>query len=343
MKRYNNRDRSRSRGAGGKGGGEAGGAEGAQSGQYTMISKEVERFLIANAHLNVEERTADKLRKAPPEIQSLVMRRGNLDGTRDPNAVLITRIRNSMDGLKPVPEGDKKSAEVERFLSLEFVEPHAAAKLRRASKIVQDAVIARGSLAGTRDPTAVLMARIRDGETKYGPTDKSSSAAAELAAIAAGAVGATGEDSYYSGDLYSSLAAHYGEEYARAYITQVSMAQMAQYQQFNAYEVEETPPDEPTLAEITGLQPMLELADGAIASAEVAAEPAEEENEEEAEEEEDDDLCGEDLLTATMAALEQLRETQLETQRLPKAGASGSTPAPPTQEHKPWESMGNAY
>eukprot|EP00928_Gymnodinium_smaydae_P027572 TRINITY_DN21286_c0_g1_i2.p1 TRINITY_DN21286_c0_g1~~TRINITY_DN21286_c0_g1_i2.p1 ORF type:complete len:278 (-),score=77.15 TRINITY_DN21286_c0_g1_i2:163-996(-) len=115
----------------------------------------------------LEERAAQRLRGAPEEVQRMVLGRGTLSGTRNPSAVLISRVRNAEDGLKPVtvPASD----DVERFLKVENVEPHAAARLRRSTPIVQKLVIARGTLSGTRDPSAVLMTRIRDAEKEAGP------------------------------------------------------------------------------------------------------------------------------------------------------------------------------
>lgn len=52
--------------------------------------------------------------------------------------------------------------EVEHFLSLNSVEPHAAAKLRSLPRALQRSVLERGSLMGARDPSAVLISRVRD-------------------------------------------------------------------------------------------------------------------------------------------------------------------------------------
>lgn len=52
--------------------------------------------------------------------------------------------------------------EVEAFLSVNPVETHAAAKLRSLPKHLQRIVMDRGSLGGARDPSAVLISRVRD-------------------------------------------------------------------------------------------------------------------------------------------------------------------------------------
>jgi len=55
--------------------------------------------------------------------------------------------------------------EVEHFLASNSVEPHAATQFRGLPAHVQTLVMSRGSLAGARDPTAVLMARMRQAKS----------------------------------------------------------------------------------------------------------------------------------------------------------------------------------
>lgn len=52
--------------------------------------------------------------------------------------------------------------EVEMFLSMNTVESHAATKLRSLPRNLQRQVLDRGSLMGARDPSAVLISRVRD-------------------------------------------------------------------------------------------------------------------------------------------------------------------------------------
>mmetsp|Transcript_56764 Transcript_56764/g.135214 ORF Transcript_56764/g.135214 Transcript_56764/m.135214 type:complete len:764 (-) Transcript_56764:92-2383(-) len=54
------------------------------------------------------------------------------------------------------------NAEVESFLQQNPVEPHAATRLRQLPPQLAQLVLQRGSLFGGRDPTAVLLGRIRD-------------------------------------------------------------------------------------------------------------------------------------------------------------------------------------
>lgn len=54
------------------------------------------------------------------------------------------------------------SPEVEAFLAANPVEPHAAQRLRTLPPEMQRLVLERGSLLGARDPSAVLISRVRD-------------------------------------------------------------------------------------------------------------------------------------------------------------------------------------
>lgn len=130
------------------------------------IAEQVEALLQREQGL--EDHAIQLLRSKPAAVQQLVLSRGGFQGSRNPTAVLVTRIRNAEDGLKPVLESQKANEEVERFLIIERgIEPHAAKKLRTSSKAVQDVIMGRGTLQGTRDPTAVLMTRIREAERDH--------------------------------------------------------------------------------------------------------------------------------------------------------------------------------
>merc|ERR1719359_877786 len=59
------------------------------------------------------------------------------------------------------PANTVTNPEVELFLQHNPVEPHAATRLRSLPMELQKIVLSRGSLFGGRDPTAVLLGRIR--------------------------------------------------------------------------------------------------------------------------------------------------------------------------------------
>lgn len=172
------------------------------------LGPEVEAFLRAEPEL--EERAAVMLRSKGAEVQRLVLARGGLSATRNPTAVLISRIRNAEEGLRPVLETERAPEEIERFLIIERVEPHAAARLRRAPRVVQQAVVSRGSLAGTRDPTAVLMTRIRDAEKEHAPSSDPLVAIQQAAQAAQDAADPYGSDPQaYALAYYAQMQAAY--------------------------------------------------------------------------------------------------------------------------------------
>merc|ERR1719498_2364345 len=59
------------------------------------------------------------------------------------------------------PANTVTNPEVELFLQHNPVEPHASTRLRSLPIELQKIVLSRGSLFGGRDPTAVLLGRIR--------------------------------------------------------------------------------------------------------------------------------------------------------------------------------------
>merc|ERR1719345_622633 len=59
------------------------------------------------------------------------------------------------------PTNTVPNPEVELFLQHNPVEPHAATRIRSLPMELQKIVLTRGSLFGGRDPTAVLLGRVR--------------------------------------------------------------------------------------------------------------------------------------------------------------------------------------
>jgi len=115
---------------------------------------EVEAFLAVNP---IEPHAASRLRSLPPEFQAMVIQ-NSLEGARDPTAVVIGRIR-MLPG--PECEAPRANPEVEAFLANNTIEPHAASRLRSLPPEQQQMVI-QNSLVGARDPTAVVIGRIRN-------------------------------------------------------------------------------------------------------------------------------------------------------------------------------------
>eukprot|EP00930_Biecheleria_cincta_P106076 TRINITY_DN9931_c0_g1_i1.p1 TRINITY_DN9931_c0_g1~~TRINITY_DN9931_c0_g1_i1.p1 ORF type:complete len:459 (-),score=65.42 TRINITY_DN9931_c0_g1_i1:22-1365(-) len=112
-----------------------------------------------------------------PHQQERVMQSGSLDDARDPTAVFLARIAKvaaspgpgqSKFGVGPLgsPGGQMAAGapateeEAQAFLAPFSVQPHAAQRFLALSAVDKGLVMARGSLANVRDPTAVLVSRI---------------------------------------------------------------------------------------------------------------------------------------------------------------------------------------
>jgi hypothetical protein len=83
---------------------------------------------------------------------------------RTPSPPVLPPRAPTPEGPRPVSQTEWAPEVIERFITNEEVEPYAAARLRRAPRVVQQAVVLRGSLTGSRNPTAVLMTRMRNAE-----------------------------------------------------------------------------------------------------------------------------------------------------------------------------------
>jgi len=147
----------------------------------------------------VEEPAAAAFRELPESMQQLVIAAGSLGGSRDPGAVLVGRIGKARKGQlqpqtpknpgdwfcsgcadlqfarnvkcrncgteKPMPQGCEglppaKKEEVEQYIAQNAIQEPASSRLRDLPPNTQAIVLASGGLAGARDSTAVLLARI---------------------------------------------------------------------------------------------------------------------------------------------------------------------------------------
>merc|ERR1719401_1884028 len=136
------------------------------------MKDEIDKFLQTN---DVDERSSNDLRDCPPEVQRIVLSRGDLSTARNPSAALIARIRDARHSIAAGPRdsrsmGGSGDPEVESFLRSNEVDESAAASLRSCSSEVQRTVIARGDLTGARNPSSALLSRIRDA--KQGGSDR---------------------------------------------------------------------------------------------------------------------------------------------------------------------------
>merc|ERR1719267_71832 len=133
-----------------------------------MAEARVEEFISANKGLDAQ--AADALRSTSREVQNAVLERGAVTG-RNRSVVLIRRIRQAEEALM---ESSNLEGQLEQLCAT--VDSHAGSALKgstrevqravltSASSRVQKAVVAQGSLAGAKNPSAKLIARVREAE-----------------------------------------------------------------------------------------------------------------------------------------------------------------------------------
>mmetsp|Transcript_70485 Transcript_70485/g.168810 ORF Transcript_70485/g.168810 Transcript_70485/m.168810 type:complete len:289 (-) Transcript_70485:119-985(-) len=139
-----------------------------------MAREEVELFLQIN---NIDTAAARELRNEPVHVQLAVLERGPLRACVNPSGALVARIRDAKrgvlgsggnkygGGLPPSMATDPNANEVDKFLAAHSVDQAAVAALRSEPPDVQKAVLAKGPLVNTTNPSASLMARIRNVKT----------------------------------------------------------------------------------------------------------------------------------------------------------------------------------
>mmetsp|Transcript_43199 Transcript_43199/g.78583 ORF Transcript_43199/g.78583 Transcript_43199/m.78583 type:complete len:288 (+) Transcript_43199:174-1037(+) len=136
--------------------------------------EEVEEFLQIN---NIDPAAARELRNEPVHVQLAVLERGPLRACVNPSGALVARIRDAKRGITgqggnkfggglPLSTAmDPQATEVDRFLAEHRVDQAAVAALRSETADVQRAVLAKGPIVNTTNPSASLMARIRNVKT----------------------------------------------------------------------------------------------------------------------------------------------------------------------------------
>jgi len=135
-----------------------------------MTIEEVENFLRVNC---IDTSAAKELRSEPPHIALAVLERGPLRACVNPSGALIARIRDAKRGVlqgagrygqaaQPVAILDPNASEADKFLAENRIDQAGAASFRGETAEVQKAVMAKGPLVNTTNPSASLMARIRN-------------------------------------------------------------------------------------------------------------------------------------------------------------------------------------
>lgn len=130
----------------------------------SMPHVDVETFIAEN---DLDEKAMDALRDCAPEVQQTVMARGDLKDARNPSAALLGRIRdaNAKGGMFG---GAAKPHEVEKFILDNGLDERATDSLMSCSPQVQRMVIDRGGLSETRNPSSCVLGRIKDAKAGSG-------------------------------------------------------------------------------------------------------------------------------------------------------------------------------
>jgi len=132
----------------------------------------VEEFIASN---RVDDRAAETLRSQQGHVQTIVIDRGDLVGTRNPSSALLARIKDAQYAAPPPGRGGgggrPSSLEdaIEGFIRFNYIDERAAEMLRGCPPAMQEAVLERGDVVNTRNPSSTLLARIRDVQAGIGP------------------------------------------------------------------------------------------------------------------------------------------------------------------------------
>lgn len=121
----------------------------------------IDLFCLKN---KLDASAAAKLRTLPLDLQRQVMDRGDLLDARNPNAVLMGRIRDAERGGSQPAQSFTSNPSVEEFIRENRIDPSAGDKLRALSEDIQRKVMERGNLTDARNPNAMLMGRIKDAQ-----------------------------------------------------------------------------------------------------------------------------------------------------------------------------------
>lgn len=133
--------------------------------------EEVELFLTAH---NIDPSAGKELRSEPPHVALAVLERGPLRACTNPSGALVARIRDAKRGilsggaaqgvriLPPATPVDPNAPEAERFLQENRIDVAAAASFRAETLDIQKLILSKGPLTNSTNPSASLMARIRN-------------------------------------------------------------------------------------------------------------------------------------------------------------------------------------
>merc|ERR1719215_777684 len=123
---------------------------------------DVDSFIAKNG---IDAGAGQKLKSLPPDLMRSVIERGDLQEARNPNAVLMSRIREaersgvSATAVVPASQVSPGDPVTEEFIQANKVDPSAGDKLRLAAPEVRKKVLERGNMTDARNVNAMLMGR----------------------------------------------------------------------------------------------------------------------------------------------------------------------------------------
>lgn len=138
------------------------------AGMGLPTSADIENFIKSN---KVDKTAAASLRSCSPTVKRAVLSCGDLKGFPDPSIALQARIKDLRSGGTGHihshafgPPADPTDEDIDRFVRENDLDEGAAEKLRACPGYVIQAVLSRGALRGTRNPSSALLARIKEAK-----------------------------------------------------------------------------------------------------------------------------------------------------------------------------------
>jgi len=138
--------------------------------QASVETGAVEQFI---ARHEIDEKAAQELRGENPVVQQAVLDSGPLTGVHNPSAVVITRIRKAKQGKlatcqmsASLSKGEASIVRgaVDEFIAQNGIDEKAAQELLGECLAIQQAVLLCGPLTSCKNPSAVLIGRIRSAK-----------------------------------------------------------------------------------------------------------------------------------------------------------------------------------
>jgi len=120
---------------------------------------------------SLDEKVANILREAGDAIQAVVIDRGGMEECRNPNGVVLSRINDARRRGLGRSGAKADAAEVEEYIQKWSLDDKAADALRACTADVQHNVINSGAMDHVKNPSAMVLSRIKNekwGQGSYG-------------------------------------------------------------------------------------------------------------------------------------------------------------------------------